>query len=105
MQRHKFVSSKREPVMTWGSKGDTITNKETGETYTLHSRHEDGWVVTKDSFNGVLGGGMYKFSWTELGKDFTDPEVEKERAMNLEKEIDIKMKSLGSRRINMMDLI
>jgi hypothetical protein len=94
MQRNKFVSAKRQPVMTWGEVGDKITNKTTGEQYTLHTKQEDGWVVSKHHHKGVQGGGLHKFTWEELGSQFTDPEDEKKVKEFLDQQISKTMKQL-----------
>jgi hypothetical protein len=74
--------------MTWGNVGDRITNKQTGVRHYLHTKQEDGWVVTAD------GGGFYKFTWEELGSKFTDPEDEKKVQEFLDEQINKTMKTI-----------
>jgi hypothetical protein len=66
--------------MTLGEVGDQITNKETSERYILHTKHEDGWVVT-------------------------DPEIEKEMAAKLEKGDQPKDEILQHKRSYLMSFI
>lgn len=68
--------------MSWGEPGDTITHKTTGVKYRLFRKDVDGWIVQGSQ------SGYYKFTFEELGSDFTDPDkkrikMTKEKARKL----------------------
>lgn len=74
MKRQEWSSGKQEqPIMSWGSDGDEVTDKTTGEVYTLRRKESDGWVVQSHSFKGIPGGSWFKFNFQEMADRFTEP--------------------------------
>lgn len=52
--------------MSWGEIGNDVTNKQTGEEWSLHTKFQDGWGLKR-------GGSILWVSFQDLAKDYTEP--------------------------------
>ena len=74
MKRSDWSAGKQEePIMSWGEDGDVVTDRTTGQGFTLRRKEFDGWVVQEHGFKGVSGGGWFKFDFKEMATRFTEP--------------------------------